>query len=58
MRLFHYWYKFLNYDNNVTKIDYSVEQIRAAILAKKDNCLLNLAQKEIHELFVLMQGVD
>ena len=56
MRLFHYWYKILNNDNNVTKIDYSVEQIRAAILSKKDNCLLNLAQKEIQELFVLMQG--
>lgn len=56
MRLFHYWYKTLNNDNNVTKIDYSVEQIKAAILAKKDNCLLNLAQKEIQELFVLMQG--
>jgi len=56
MRLFHYWYKILNNDNNVTKIDYSVEQIRAAILAKKDNCLLPLAQKEIQELFVLMQG--
>ena len=56
MRLFHYWYKILNNDNNVTKIDYSVEQIRAAILAKKDNCLLDLAQKEIQELFVLMQG--
>ena len=56
MRLFHYWYKILNNDNNVTKIDYSVEQIKAAILAKKDNCLLDLAQKEIQELFVLMQG--
>lgn len=56
MRLFHYWYKILNNDNIVTKIDYSVEQIRAAILAKKDNCLLPLAQKEIQELFVLMQG--
>ena len=56
MRLFHYWYKILNSDNNVTKIDYSVEQIKAAILAKKDNSLLNLAQKEIQELFVLMQG--
>ena len=46
----------MNNDYNVTKIDYSVEQIRAAILAKKDNCLLPLAQKEIQELFVLMQG--
>jgi len=33
-----------------------VEQIKAAILARKDNCLLNLAQKEIQELFDLMQG--
>lgn len=56
MRLFHYWYKILNIDKDVVKIDFSVDEIRAAILAKKDNCLLELAQKEIQELFVLMQG--
>ena len=56
MRLFQYWYKILNIDNNVVKIDFSVDEIKAAILAKKDNCFLDLAQKEIHGLFVLMQG--
>lgn len=55
MRLFHYWYRILNIDKDVTKIDFSVDQINAAILAKKDNCLLDLAQKEIQELFKLMQ---
>lgn len=55
MRLFHYWYRILNIDKDVTKIDFSVDQINAAILAKKDNCLLYLAQKEIQELFKLMQ---
>ena len=55
MRLFHYWYNKLNIDKDVVKIDYSVDEIKAALLAKKDNCLLELAQKEIQELFVLMQ---
>ena len=56
MRLFQYWYNILNIDKDVVKIDYSVDEIKAALLAKKDNCLLDLARKEIHELFVLMQG--
>ena len=56
MRLFDYWYKLLNKDKNVTKIDYVLEEIKVSIIAKKDNCLLDLAKKEIQELFVLMQG--
>ena len=55
MRLFHHWHRTLTIDNDVTIIDFSVDQIKAAILAKKDNCLLDLAQKEIQELFMLMQ---
>lgn len=56
MRLFDNWYRTLNIDENVVKIDFSVNDINAAILAKKDNCLLPLAEKEIRELFDLMSG--
>jgi hypothetical protein len=54
MRLFDYWYRTLNFDENVVKINFSVNDINAAILAKKDNCLLPMAKKEIQELFDLM----
>ena len=56
MRLFDYWYRSLNFDKDVVKIDFSVNDINAAILAKKDNCLLSIAEKEIRELFDLMSG--
>lgn len=56
MRLFDHWYKTLNFDEKVVKINFSVNDIHAAILAKKDNCLLPLAEKEIRELFDLMSG--
>lgn len=56
MRLFDHWYKTLNFDEKVVKIDFSVNGIHAAILAKKDNCLLPMAEEEIRELFDLMSG--
>ena len=56
MRLFNYWYKLLNCDGDVVKIDFLFKEINAAILAKKDNCLLELVENEISELFDLMSG--
>jgi hypothetical protein len=56
MRLFDYWYRLLKNDNNVTKIDFLLDKIKVSIIAKEDNPLLDLAKKEIQELFVLMQG--
>ena len=56
MRLFDYWYRTLTLDENVVKINFSVNDINAAILAKKDNCLLPMVKKEIQELFDLMSG--
>lgn len=56
MRLFDYWYRLLKNDNNVTKIDFLLDKIKVSIMAKEDNPLLDLAKKEIQELFVLMQG--
>ena len=56
MRLFDYWYRTLNFDKDVVKIDFSFNNINAAVLAKKDNCLLPMAEKEIRELFDLMSG--
>ncbi len=56
MRLFDYWYRTINFNEDVVKIDFSVNDINAAILAKKDNCLLSMAEKEIRELFDLMNG--
>ena len=55
MRLFDYWYRLLKNDNNVTKIDFLLDKIKVSIIAKEDNPLLDLAKKEIQELFVLMQ---
>lgn len=56
MRLFDYWYRLLKNDNNVTKIVFLLDKIKVSIIAKEDNPLLDLAKKEIQELFVLMQG--
>lgn len=56
MRLFDYWYRTINFDDDVVKINFSFNDINVAILAKKDNCLLPMAEKEIRELFDLMSG--